>query len=152
MALPDCLWWKDAEVCEDIKFAIHVFCMTAKALCDRGNNVEIADRSQTTFIVWKLGAIVSQRKNPLGQIVVGGDKLWWAVEGNFHDSKSEWIEKEAVGHQISFRGCFFKFLERTVPAAVTLLFQDTNKKEMRISIIINRMGSTVWLINLHSAF
>ncbi len=26
------LCWKDAEVCEDIKFAFHVFCMTTKAV------------------------------------------------------------------------------------------------------------------------
>lgn len=39
--LPDRLWWKDAEVCEDIKFAIHVFCMATK-------------HSMTGLTVWRL--------------------------------------------------------------------------------------------------
>lgn len=77
MSVPDHLWWKDVKICEDIKFAIHVFGMTRKASCDRGNSLETADRSQTAFIVWKLGAILSRRK------------MWQAVEGNFYDSKSE---------------------------------------------------------------
>lgn len=38
---PDRLWRKDAEVCEDIKFAVHVFCMTTK-------------RSVTGVTVWRL--------------------------------------------------------------------------------------------------
>lgn len=57
--------------------------------------------------------------------------------------------EEAVGGQISFRVCFLSFLEGTIPAAATLLFQHTNKREMRISVIINRAESTVQLINLH---
>lgn len=57
--LPDRPWWKDAEVCEDIKFAIHVL-HDNKAQYDRGNSPETADRSQTEFIVWKLAAIVSR--------------------------------------------------------------------------------------------
>lgn len=54
-------WWKDAEVCGDIKFAIHVL-HDNKAQYDRGNSLETADRSQTEFIVWKLAAILSRRK------------------------------------------------------------------------------------------
>lgn len=57
--LPDHQCWKDAEVCEDIKFAIHVFLHDNKAQYDEGKSLETADRSQTAFIVWKLAAMVS---------------------------------------------------------------------------------------------
>lgn len=53
-----CLWWKHAEVCEDIKFALHVFCMTTKHSMT-AVTVQRLLTDQTAFIVWKLAAIVS---------------------------------------------------------------------------------------------
>lgn len=59
------LWWQDAEVSEDIKFALQSLqCVLHdnKAQYNRGNSLETADRSQSAFIVWKLADMDSLRK------------------------------------------------------------------------------------------
>lgn len=57
------LWWKDAEVCEDIKFALQSLQRVLhKAQYDRCNRLETAEGSQSAFIVWKLADMESLRK------------------------------------------------------------------------------------------
>lgn len=50
MHLSDPPWWKDAEVCGDIKFPIHIL-HDNKAQWDRSNSPDTADGSQTEFLV-----------------------------------------------------------------------------------------------------